>query len=194
MYSPRSVTSYLVFGAAVLLAACSQMKPAQQALDDINNAVEAVPADDKPYIPDELSNVERKLAELQAFYDKKQYTAVLADAPALLSEAQGLPAAAATKKDETMKALAAQWNQLSASVPQMLTSLKTRLEALSKARRAPKGIDVAAAKAGLEDATVLWEKAQASFQSKQIESAVATANGAMSKAETTASTLKIGSP
>lgn len=194
MHSPRSIPSYLVFGAAVLLAACSQVKQAQRALDDINNALEAVPADDRQYIPDQVADVKRNLGELQAFYDKKQYTAVMADAPALLSEAQGLPAAAATKKDEAMKALAAQWNQLSASVPQMLASLKARVEALSKTRRAPKGIDVAAAKAGLEDATVLWEKAQAAFQSKQIGSAVASAKDAMSKAESTASALKMSSP
>jgi hypothetical protein len=194
MYCPRSIASYLAFGAAVLLAACSQMKPAQQALDDINNAVEAVPADDKQYIPDQFADVERKLADLNAFYEKKQYAAVLADAPALLFEAKGLPAAAATKKDEAVKALDAQWNQLSASVPQMLTSLKTRLEGLSKSRRAPKGMDLAAANTGLEDATVLWEKAQAAFQSKQIEGAVAAAKNAMSKAEATESSLKMSSP
>lgn len=194
MYSPRSIASYLVFGAAVLLAACSQMKPAQQALDDINNAVESVPADDKQYIPKQLADVERKLADLNALYEKKQYAAVLEGAPALLSEATGLPVAAAAEKDETMKAQAAQWNQFSISMPQMLTSLKTRVEGLSKRRRAPKGVDVAAVKAGLEDATLLWEKAQAASKVGNVEGAVAAAKEAMSKAKATESALKLSSP
>lgn len=190
MYCPRNIAGHVMLVVAVLLAACSQMQPARQALDDIGNAVEAVPADDMQYIPEQLAYVKGKLATLNSFYNKQQYAAVLADAPALLFEAKGLTAAAAAKKEEAMKALTAQWNQLSVSVPQMLASLKLRVEGLSKTRRTPKGIDFVAAKAGLEDATVLWEKAQGAFQSKQIAGAVAAAEDARSKAEATESALR----
>lgn len=192
----QSIARYLVFGTATLmLAACSsQMQPARQAIDDINSAVAAASQDANKYIPDQVSSVERKLGDLNASYDKKDYAAVLADAPAVLAQAKGLAAAAAAKKDETMKALAAQWNQFSVSVPALLASLKTRVDALSKTHRPPKGINLPVAEAGLEDATVLWEKAQAASTAGNVEGAVATAKDAMSKAEATASALKMSSP
>lgn len=116
---------------------------------------------------------------------------MLAAAPAVLTEAKGLASAAAAKKDEVMKALAAQWTELSASVPQLVTSVKTRVEALSKTRRVPKGVDLAAAKSGLGDATVLWDKAQSAFQSNRVADAVTAAKDAKAKAEAAAAALKM---
>jgi hypothetical protein len=183
-----------VAAAMTLLAACAnQMEPAQKAIEDIKSAMTAAPADADKYIPDQVASVEQKLVDLNTSFGKKDYAAVLADAPAVLAQAKGLAAAAAAKKDEAMKALAAQWSQLSASVPQLIASLNTRVNALSKTRRKPKGIDLAAAKSGLADATVLWAKAQTAFQAKQVADAVTAAKDAMSKAEATASALKMSS-
>jgi hypothetical protein len=193
MKSPQSIVNYLLVGvAALLFAACStQMEPAKKAIDDISSSVQAASADADQYIPDQVAEVKRKLADLNASFDMKDYAAVLAGAPALLTEAKGLAAAAAAKRDEVMKALAAQWTELSASVPPLVTSVKTRVDALSKARRVPKGVDLAAAKSGLGDATVLWDKAQAAFQSNHVVDAVTAAKDAKAKAEAAAAALKI---
>ncbi|MGA2364846.1 MAG: hypothetical protein ABSG12_05075 [Steroidobacteraceae bacterium] len=193
MKSTLSIARYLVFGvAALLFAACSsQMQPARQAIDDISGAVAATSEDAAKYIPEQLSDVQHKLADMNAAYDKKDYATVLAEAPAVLTEAKGLPAAAAAKKDEIAKALAAEWAQLSASVPQLVTSVKTRVEALSKSRRVPKDVNLSAAKSGLQDSTVLWEQAQAASKDGNVAAAVAAAKDAKTKAEAAASALKM---
>lgn len=193
MKSPQSIANYLLLGvAALLLVACgSQMEPAKKAIDEVSSTVQATPPDADQYIPDQVADVKRKLADLNASFDKKDYAAVLAGAPPLLIEAKSLTAAAAAKKDEVMKALAAQWTDLSASVPQLVTSVKTRVEALSKTRRVPKGVDLAAAKSGLSDATTLWDKAQAASQSNHVADAVTAAKDAKAKAEAAAVALKM---
>lgn len=189
----QGIARHLVFGmAALLLAACSsQMQPARQAINDINSAVAATSEDAAKYIPEQLSDVQHKLADLNAAYDKKDYATVLAQAPAVLTEAKGLPAAAAAKKDEIAKALAAEWTQLSASVPQLVTSVKTRIDALSKSRRVPKDVNLSAAKSGLQDATVSWDQAQAASKVGNVAAAVAAAKDAKTKAEAAASALKM---
>ena len=193
MKSFQRIAWYVMFGvSAMLLAACStQMQPARQAIDNISNVLDTVPADAKQYIPDQVADVERKLTDLNASFDKKDFAAVLSASPVVLSEAKGLAAAAAAKREEALKALAAEWTQLSTSVPDLIASVKGRVEALSKKHRVPKQIDLAAAKTGLADATVLWDKAQAAFQSKDVVDAVAAGKDAKSKAEAAESALKM---
>ena len=193
MKSLQRVARYVMFGvSAMLLAACStQMQPARQAIDNINNVLDTVPADAKQYIPDQVADVERKLTDLNASFDKKDFAAVLSASPVVLSEAKGLAAAAAAKREEALKALAAEWTQLSTSVPDLIASVKGRVEALSKKHRVPKQIDLAAAKTGLADATVLWDKAQAAYQSKDVADAVTAGKDAKSKAEAAESALKM---
>jgi hypothetical protein len=193
MKSTQSIARYLVFGAAaLLLAACSsQMQPARQAIDDISSAVAATSDEAAKYVPEQLRDVQHKLADLNATYDKKDYATVLTEAPAVLTEAKGLAAAAAAKKDEIAKALAAEWTQLSASVPQLVTSVRTRVESQSKSRRVPKDVNLSAAKSGLQDATVLWEQAQAASKEGNVAAAVAAAKDAKTKAEAAASALKM---
>jgi len=55
------------------------------------------------YVPDELATVKGKLADLKSAFDKKDYVAVLAGAPSLLSEAQNLLATRRSSKDAVIK-------------------------------------------------------------------------------------------
>jgi uncharacterized protein YoxC len=193
MKSARHIASYLLFGvSAILLIACSsQMQPAQQALDEVSNVVEAIPPDASQYVPEKVASVNKKLADLNASFDQKDYAGVLANAPSVLSEAKSLTAAVAAKKDEAMKALTADWSQLSASVPALVASVKTRVDALSKSHRIPKNIDLASAKSALADASALWQKAQSASEAKHIADAVTAAKDAKSRAEAAASALKM---
>jgi hypothetical protein len=188
----RRSVNYMVLGIAAVLAACStQREPAKKAIDDISSTIEAESADADKYIPDQVASVDRKLTDLHASFDKKDYAAVLAGAPAVLSEAQGLAAATAARKDEIMKAQTTEWSALSASVPQLVASIKTRVNALSKSRHVPTGIDLTAGTSDYEDATVLWNKAQAAFASGNVEVAVAAASDAKAKADAAAMKLKL---
>ena len=185
-----------LFSAAILLAACAnQMEPAKNALDNINSTLgSAVSADAQKYIPDQLTHAQSKVAELSASFDKKDYAAVVAGAPAVLAEVNGLAGAAAAKKDEILKALGTEWRSLAASIPQSVSAVQTRIDALSKSRHVPKDIDLSAAKSGLADAASTWDKAQSAFKSGNAADAVTAAKDARSKLESAAAALKLNLP
>lgn len=181
--------------AALAVACASQMEPAQKALDGLNNAVAAADAAGaSKYIPDQLSAVQGKIGELKAAFDKKDYAAVLAGAPALLSQAQALVGAAAAKKDEVVKAATGEWTTLSGSLPQLVAAVKSRVDVLGKSKHLPAGVDLNAAKAGLADATSLWDKAQKAFGAGNVEDALAAAKDTKAKAEAAAAALKLTLP
>ncbi|MHB8477052.1 MAG: hypothetical protein ACYDBZ_12295 [Steroidobacteraceae bacterium] len=193
MKPTRSVVKYLaVYSAAILIVACAnQMEPAKNALDNINAILAAASADAQKYVPDQLTDAQGKVATLTASFDKKDYAAVVAAAPAVLAEVTGLAGAAAAKKDENLKAVGNEWRGLAASVPQAVHAVQTRIDELSKTKHVPKGIDLAAAKSGLSDATSAWEKAQSAFNSGNAEDAVTAATDAKSKLDSAAAALKL---
>lgn len=195
MTKKYKLAGFLTMTAALLLAACaSQMEPAQTAIAGIESAISAASADASKYIPDQLSAVQAKLADLKADFEKKDYKAVLTGAPAVLSEAQALLGAAAMKKEEVMKALSADWTSMAASLPQLVATVKSRVDMLGKSHHAPAGVDLAAAKTNLADATTLWGKAQAAFSANNVEEAVNAAKEVKAKAEAAAAALKMKLP
>lgn len=196
MKSIQTITKYLaLYSAAILLAACAnQMEPAKNALDNINSTLSAVSADAQKYVPAQLSHAQSKVAELNASFDKKDYAAVVAGAPAVLAEVNGLAGAAAAKKDEILKALGTEWRSLEVSVPQFVSAVQTRIDALSKSRHVPKDIDLGAGKSGLADAASAWDKAQSAFKSGNAADAVTAAKDARSKLESAAAALKLNLP
>ena len=197
MKPTRSIVKYLaLYSAAFLIVACTnRMGPAaKNAIDHINATVSAVSTDAQKYVPDQLASVQSKVAALTDAYDKKDYGAVLGGAPAVLTEANGLAVAVAAKKDEMLKALGDEWRSLAASIPQSVTAVQTRIDALSKGKHVPKDIDLAAAKSGLADATSTWENAQSTFKSGNAADAVPMARDAKSKLDAAAATLKLSPP
>lgn len=193
MQSNQRITRFLTLcSVALLFAACvNQMEPAKNALDNINNTLKSVSADAQKYIPDQFAQAQGKAAALVASYEKKDYAAVITGAPAVLAEVNGLAAAATAKKDEMVKAMGNEWRSLAASVPQSVTAVQTRVDALSKTKRVPKDVDLGAAKAGLADATSAWAKAQDAFKSGNLEDALTAAKDAQSKVGSAAAALKL---
>jgi hypothetical protein len=186
-----------VCGALLLLAACaSPREPAQKMMNDIEAAVSAASAEAAKYAPDQLNDVQTKLDDLQTAFSAQDYKAVLARGPALLSEAQGLESAATAKKAEMMKALNDQWTSLASTVPEEVNAIQSRLDLLAqrKNRRLAKGIDLDAAKSGLDDATSQWSKAQGAFGNGNIDEAVSAGKDAKSKLEAVAATVKLEVP
>jgi len=189
---------YAVISAAVIvLAACAgQKEPAQKLLGDIEATVTAASSEAAKYVPDQLADVQGKLGSLKASFDKQDYAAVVTAAPAVLAAAQGLATAAAAKKDEVLKALNDQWTGLAGSLPGDVTSIQSRIDALSKktAKKAAAGVDLDAAKAGLADATSLWSKAQAAFASGNLDEAVSAAKDVKAKVDAAAAALHLDLP
>lgn len=176
----------------LVLAACADQKgPAQAAINGIESAISAATDEASKYVPDQLADVQSKLAALKDSFAKKDYKAVIAGAPAVLTAAQGLAAAASAKKDEIVTAMAGDWKNLSASLPGVMDAVKSRVDVLSKSRRLPSGVDLAAAKSGLADATGAWDKAKAAFAANNLEEAVTTAKDVKAKLDAAAASLKL---
>jgi hypothetical protein len=170
------------------------MEPAKNALDNINSTLNSVSADAQKYIPDQFAQAQTKVAALTASFEKKDYAAVIAGAPAVLAEVKGLSGIVSTKKDEEVKALGNEWRSLVASVPQSLTAVQTRIDALSKTKHVPKDVDLGAAKSELADANSAWGKAQDAFKSGSPADAVTAAKDAQSKVASAAAALKLNLP
>jgi len=169
--------------AAVLLAGCAnQMEPARKAIADIEAAIAAAGPDAAQYIPDQLQAVTSEVASLKAKFDQKDYKGVLAAAPALLTQAQGLSAAAGAAKEAAqaaaLQAMNAEWGTLSADIPPQLAAVTSRVGILSKSKKLPAGLDAAAfdaARSGTDEATALWSQATAAQASGNMEQAVGAA-------------------
>ena len=193
MKSNQRITGFLTLcSVAILFVACAnQMEPAKNALDNINTTLNSVSADAQKYVPDQFAEAQTKVAALTTSFEKKDYAAVVAGAPAVLAEVNGLSGAAAAKKDEMVKALGNEWRSLAASVPQSLSAVQTRIDALSKTKHLPKDIDLGAAKSGLADATSAWDKAQEAFKAGNPADAVTAAKDAQGKVASAAAALKL---
>jgi hypothetical protein len=196
MKSNQRITRFLtVCSVALLFAACvNQMEPAKNALDNINTQLSAISADAQKYVPDQYAQAQGKVAALTASYEKKDYQAVIAGAPAVLTEINGLSTAVATKKDEMVKALGNEWRSLAASIPPSLTAVQTKIDALSKTRHVPKDVDLGAAKSGLADANTAWSKAQDAFKAGNPDDAVTAGKDAQTKVASAATALKLTLP
>jgi hypothetical protein len=184
----------VVTAAAIILAACAgQKQPAQKMIGDIEATVTAASAEAAKYVPDQLADVQSKLGALKASYDKQDYASVVSGGPAVLTAAQSLATAAAAKKDEMLKALNDEWTGLSGSLPGAITAIQSRMDLLGKksSKKMAAGVDLAAAKSGLSDATSLWSKAQAAFASGNLDEAVNTAKDVKAKIDALAASLKL---
>jgi hypothetical protein len=180
----RFVTALL---ATLVLAACgNQMEPAQKVLAEAESAMNAVSADAAKYAPDQLGAAQQKLADLKAAFDKKDYKTVVVTAPSLLAEARALAETAAARKVEFLNQLNTDWTAMSASLPQAVAAVESRLGMLAKSRKLPDGVTkdtLATSQAQLEEAKSTWAAATAAFGAGNIEEAVAKASTVRARAE-----------
>jgi hypothetical protein len=172
----------LVIAAALLAGCANQMEPAKKAIADIEAAVAAAGPDAAQYIPDQLQAVTTQITDLKMKFDQKDYKGVLAAAPALLAQAQGLTAAAASAKQAAeaaaLEAFNSEWGTLAADIPAQLAAVTSRVGILSKSKKLPAGLDAAsfeAARSGTDEAKSLWDQATAAQAAGNMEQAVMTA-------------------
>ena len=184
----------MVLAALVLAGCANQMEPAKKAIADIEAAISAAGADASQYVPDQLQAVTGQLADLKAKFDQKDYKGVLAAAPALLTQAQGLAGAASSAKQAAeeaakaaaLEALNAEWASLSGALPAQVAAIQSRVDILSKSKKLPANLDQAtfdSVQAGLTEAKGLWDQANAAQASGNVEAAVAAARQVKEKAD-----------
>lgn len=163
-------TQRLIAGllAATLLAVagCSSQKtPATDAVTAAESALEAVRAEATRYAPNDLQGVESALGSMKEQLARKEYDAVLAASPALLTSINSLKESTAARKVEFENATT-EWVKLSADVPKMVGAIQSRVDTLSQSRRLPKNLTQGAfdsAKTGLETMKSSWNEASAAF-------------------------------
>lgn len=176
--------------AAVMLAACANQKePAENAVAQIEASLAQFKADAEQYAADELKGVEESIGNLKNELANKNYKAVVMQTPSVASTVAALKETVAKKKAEAEEMLAAaqaEWTELNASVPELVTKLQARVDSLNKSRRFPKGMDRASfdtAKADFEALKSSWAEAGAEFSSGMVADAVRRARAAKAKGE-----------
>ena len=167
---------------AVALGACSSAKaPAEQAIKAAEEALNASKAEAMKYIPDQVKSVEDALKAAKDSLAKGDYAGATTAATAVAAKAKDLVSAAAAKKVELTKG----WEEQSAELPKMIADIKSRVAALSKSKKLPKGMDKAtfeSAQSGLEEVSNAWNEASQTFKQGNLADAFAKAKGAKEKA------------
>ena len=177
----------------LVMGSCAgQKQPAARLIGDIEATVTGSSSEATKYVPDELADVQTKLAALKAAYGSRNYPEVMTRGPAVLRAAKDLATAAAAKEDEVIKALDERWTNLAGVLPEQLTALQSRIELLAKksSKKLAAGIDLDTAKNGLSEAAALWSKAQAAFAAGNLAEAVSTANDVKARIAGLAASLK----
>ena len=192
MKSRSTFTGFLSMAlAALLLVGCAnQMEPAKKAIADIEAAIAVAGPDAAQYIPDQLQAVTGQLADLKAKFDQKDYKGIIAAAPALLTQAQGLAGAASSAKEAAMaaalEAMNTEWATLSGTLPAAVAAIESRVNILSKSKKLPANLDATtfeSVKTGLADAKSLWDQATAAQAAGNVEAAVTAARQVKEKSD-----------
>jgi hypothetical protein len=177
----RGVRGVTCAVALALLSACASDKtPAEQAIKGAEAAIAQVKAEAAKWMPDQARALDASLAAVKDKFAKGDYKAVLAEAPALATQAQSVAAAAAAKKAELTKS----WEEMSAGLPKMVEAVKSRVDILSKSKKLPANVtkeQFETAKADLAAATQGWTDAMAAYTGGNIADAVAKANTVKAK-------------
>jgi|ERR1700733_69528 hypothetical protein len=177
-----SVAALIVFGCA------SQKEPAEQAVANVDAALQATHDAAAKYAPEGLQSVEAQVATLKDNLSRGDYKKVLADAPTVSAAVANLQQAAIKNQEDADTKLAKtkqQWRTLSAEVPKMVTAIQARVDELAKSRRLPKGVTKASfesAKASLESLKSTWAEAASAVASQDYAGGVAKGQAAKDKA------------
>ncbi len=200
-------TLYALFALSLAISGCTnQMEPAKKAIAEIEAAVSAAGADAQQYIAEDLKAVNDQLSALKADFDKKDYAAVLAAAPALLTKAQGLVGATDTAKRAAEaqaaaaqlaaeQAMQADWTALSGALPAAIAAIDSRVKILAKSKKLPANVTkdaLASAQTNLADAKSLWEQASGAQTAGNLADAVTAAQQAKAKADAALASLGMG--
>ena len=169
----KLVVSAILTG-LLFLSACDSAKKAtaDEAIKAAQSAYGAIADQANQYVPDQAKDVQASIQAAKDAFDKGDYGASLDAAKTLPEKIKALGAAAAAKKDE----LTAKWNDMSSSMPGLVSAVQTKVDALTKSHKLPAGAadNMAAAKQ-------VWGDASSAFQSGKLQDAMAKASEAKDK-------------
>ena len=184
-----AVLAFAILGAA----ACSEQKQsAQAALETATNAVNAAltPDADK-YAPKEVTALQNNLAALKSTFDAKNATAAIASASNVTAAAHELTQIVSANKESEAKRLASEWSEFGESMPKLLDSVHAKIDELNREKHVPKNVNLGSARAALDEADILWDKAKRAHDRGEADDALASSKLAKSKAEAAAAEIDL---
>ena len=194
MQTSKFTPRYAALALAILaVAACSaQRQPAQSALETATDAVNAAltPDADK-YAPKEVTALQSKLAELKSAFDAKNDPAVITGASDVTAAAHQLTQIVSVNKDSEAKRLASEWSEFGESMPKLLGSVHAKIDELNREKHVPKNVNLSKARAELNEADNLWDKAKSAHDRGEAADALASSKQAKSKAEAAAADINL---
>ena len=185
MYAKSLYSLVILAFVALFASACSHYKEqAQAAIAQAETALEAISVDAQKYLPQKYQELEDAITAAKATLDKGDAKGALAAANDLPARVAALGSEVASAKQQAIATLTDSWNSMSGDLPKMIDAIQSRVDTLSKSKKLPKGLDQAsfdAAKSGLDEIKGLWSAATQSFNSGNVEDAVAKAKAVEQK-------------
>jgi len=172
------------------LVACSQAKPAQNAITAAENALTAASADAQVYAADTYQMATDKIAEAKQALENKDYRTAVASAKEAETTIGEFGAAIEAKKTE----LAQSWTTLETELPGAVNAIDTRVAELGKLRRLPAGITkdmVDGAKTTLAAMRATWGEAVAAHDGGNLMDAVTKGTSVQTQAAQLKTDLKM---
>jgi hypothetical protein len=174
------------------LAACANQKvPAEQALAALEKKFQESGAEIQKYLPERYAEVEKSIQSLRDAMEKQSYGDVVTGAASAQDELKRAFAEARIKRAQVMVEMETEWNDLTKSMPAMITAMDKKIA--SQRGRPPKGMSADEWKQTIADydaARDAWSKSAAEMTSKTFEASVLAARDA--KARITAIMEKLG--
>ena len=162
--------------AIIVLAACSQKDPAQDAITAAENALNAVYEDAAKYVPERYAEVKKDLETARAAFKEERYADAIAAVRNVPADAEALARRKPLLRSKSAsRSSNADWARISGSLPDLLAGIGGRLEELGNLRTLPEGMDrqlLEEANAALASARAAWEEASAAQARGDIETAV----------------------
>lgn len=147
---------------ALLLTACGNEQPANNAVTQADAALSPMRDDASKFAPDELKAADATLAKMKEDLAKEDYKAVVGAVPQFNNDVKALQETLVQR--QTLAAAAQnEWDTLNAEVPKAVEAIQVRVDSL-KGAKLPKEIskeNYEAAKTELETVKATWTEATA---------------------------------
>ena len=164
----------LLMIAMSISVACDSGKKAAAtaAISTADTAYSAISDQAQKYVPDQAKAVQDTITAAKTSLTNGDYEAALNSAKDLPGKLKDLAEAIKAKKDE----LTAKWNEMSGSMPGLVTAAQAKMDALKKAHKLPAG-----AADGMANMKQTWSDAASAFSSGDLSSAMDKASAAKEK-------------
>ena len=185
---PYAAIAIMLF---IAVGCSSDKKLARTALWTAANAVDvALSPDADKFAPNEVTELQNKLASLNSAYVHRDYAAVIDQAAAVSASANHL-ADMVLIDEQTEAKQRAQWGAYDTLLPNLLGAVHARLQELNRFGRTDTHVNLSAARVGLGQADDEWKEAMNAYVLGELTRALDASRQAKSNAEAAAAAIDL---